>query len=104
MSGIKFSPYIPNVEAWVDYFKDQPKEYKKFYTIGRPKLKGEDMNQIKLVTPTEQVIEQARSEMKRQRQEENQERTVSNKKRRNSRTVSKSSAKGKAKNSYKKKK
>ena len=103
MSGIKFSPYIPNVEAWVDYFKDQPKEYKKFYTIGRPKLKGEDMNPIKLVTPTEQVIEQARSEMKRQRDEDNKPYSPPKKRRKISRKIPKSSAKGKRKNNYKKK-
>ena len=66
MSAIKYSPYIPNTDAWVKYFKNQPQEYKKFYTIGRPKQKGEDMDPIKLVTPTEQAVEQARSAIKRQ--------------------------------------
>ena len=101
MSAIKFSPYIPNVEAWTHYFEDQPKEYKKFYTIGRPKQKGEEMNPIKLVTPTQQVIEQARSQMKRQNETENEVQEVT-KKRKIKRSVKKSSAKGKGKNKYKK--
>ncbi len=67
MAAIRYSPYIPNIQAWVDYFKHQPKEYKKFYTIGRPKHKGEDMEAIKLVTPTEQVVDQAKSAVKRER-------------------------------------
>ena len=66
MAAIKYSPYIPNTDAWVEYFKNQPKEYKKFYTIGRPKQKGEEMDPIKLVTPTAQAVEQAKSTMKRQ--------------------------------------
>ena len=70
MAAIKYSPYIPNVEAWVDYFKNQPKEYKKFYTIGRPKQKGEDMDPIKMISPTEQVVEQAKSRMKRAREDD----------------------------------
>ena len=66
MAFIKYSPYIPNVEAWVDYFKNQPlNEHKKFYTIGQPKQKGADMDALKLVTPTEQVVEQARQQLKR---------------------------------------
>ena len=70
MAAIKYSPYIPNVEAWIDYFKNQPKEYKKFYTIGRPKQRGEDMDPIKMVSPTEQVVEQAKSRMKRAREDD----------------------------------
>ena len=66
MSAIKYSPYIPNVDAWVDYFKNQPREYGHFYTIGRPKQKGEEMEAVKLVTPTEQAVEQARARMRRE--------------------------------------
>ena len=70
MSFIKYSPYIPNVEAWVDYFKNQPlNEHKKFYTIGQPKQKGADMDALKLVIPTEQVVEQARQQLKRSNDE-----------------------------------
>lgn len=65
MSAIKYSPYIPNVDAWVEFYKNQPKEYKQFYTIGKAKQRGEDMNPIKLISPTESVIEQAKSSLKR---------------------------------------
>lgn len=68
MSAIKFSPYIPNVEAWVEFYKNQADEYKPFYTIGKPKQKGEEMDPIKLITPTESVIERAKSTLKRERE------------------------------------
>jgi hypothetical protein len=95
MSGIKFSPYIPNVEAWIDYFKEQPNEYKKFYIIGRPKQKGEDMNPIKLITPTEQVVEQARSQMKRENDNDTDYEDISKPRRKRKRNITKSSAKSK---------
>ena len=68
MSAIKFSPYIPNVEAWVEFYKNQPNEHKPFYTIGKPKQKGEEMQAIKLVTPTQSAIERAKSSLKRERE------------------------------------
>ena len=67
MAAIKYSPYIPNVDAWVKFYQNQPREYKRFYTIGKPKHKGEDMDPIKLVTPTESVTERAKSTLKRDR-------------------------------------
>ena len=100
MSGIKYSPYIPNVDAWVDYFKNQPKEYSQFYTIGRPKQKGEDMTAIKLVTPTEQVVQQAKANMRREREEDemSEEYPVSKKARRKpKRVIVKSTRKSKQK-------
>lgn len=68
MAAIKFSPYIPNVEAWVEFYKHQPNENRTFYTIGKAKQKGEELDAIKLITPTESVIEQAKSSLKRERE------------------------------------
>ena len=87
MSAIKYSPYIPNIDAWVDYFKNQPVEYKKFYTIGRAKHKGEDMNSIKLVTPTEQVVQQAKSELKREMDDSDAEEHVLKRRKKSSKKV-----------------
>ena len=70
MPGIKYSPYIPNVDAWVDYFKNQPKGHKRFYSIGGSKQRGEEMDPIKLVSPTEQSVQQAKSRMKREQEED----------------------------------
>ena len=78
MSAIKFSPYIPNVEAWVEFYKNQPKEVKSFYTIGNSKQPGEEMEAIKVMSPTESVVDQARSELKREA--ENEEHTHLSKK------------------------
>ena len=102
MPSVKYSPYIPNVESWIEYFKNQPKEYKSFYTIGRPKHRGEDMDPIKLVSPTEQAVEQAKSRMKRKREEEDDKsfdewKTNYNQKKKNKRAIGKSSDKGKKK-------
>ena len=98
MPGIKYSPYIPNVEAWVNYFKNQPsREYKKFYSIGQPNQRGEDMDSIKLVSPTEQMVEQAKSRMKREREDDVENDTGRNKnvnkqkKKKTSRVVTKNS-------------
>lgn len=63
----KFSLYVPNIEAWKKFYENQPQEYKSFYTIGHHQHPGEKMEAVKLVTPTESVIEQAKSDLKRQR-------------------------------------
>lgn len=68
MSAIKYSPYIPDVDAWVKFYENQPKEYKNFYTIGKAKQKGEDMQPMKLVSPTEMAVDQARASVKRERE------------------------------------
>ena len=69
---MSYSPYVPDIQAWVEHFKNKPKNsgIKKFYTIGRPKQHGEKMDPIKLVTPTEQVVQQAKSELKSEREED----------------------------------
>lgn len=66
MTAIKYSPYIPNIDAWVEFFKNQPLEYKSFYTIGKTKQEGEDMEAVKLVSPTQSAVEQAKSALKRE--------------------------------------
>ena len=63
---MSYSVYIPNIDAWKQHFKHPPKGNKKFYTISTTKQQhGEDMEPIKLVTPTQSVVEQARSNLKR---------------------------------------
>lgn len=64
---MSFSPYIPNMKAWKEHFQNPPKSYKTFYTIGRAKQHGEQLDPIKLVTPTEMVVEQAKSDLQRER-------------------------------------
>ena len=71
MAFIKFSPYVPNIQAWVDFYENQPKEYKSFYTIGSTKRKGEKLESVKLISPTEAVVDRARSEIKRQEEVDN---------------------------------
>lgn len=70
MSAVKYSPYIPNIEAWVEFYKNQPKEYKAFYTIGKQNQNGEGMDPIKLVSPTKSVIDRAQLELKREHERE----------------------------------
>lgn len=98
MTTIKYSPYIPDVDAWLDYFKNPAKEYKKFYTIGRPKQKSAELETIKLVTPTQQVVEQAKSRMKREREEEEDEYEWAESKKAKKRVITKSTARRPRKN------
>ena len=59
--------YIPDGDAWKKYFANPPSsDHKKFYTIqGKAQQHGENLDGIKLVTPTAQVIQQARATMER---------------------------------------
>lgn len=68
MAAIKYSPYIPNIDAWVSFFKNQPLEHKSFYTIGKSKNEGDDMDAVKLISPTQSVVDQAKSELQRERE------------------------------------
>ena len=56
-----YSPYISNVEAWKHEFTQPNYKYKNFYTLKRSGQHGEKMDSIKLVTPTEQAVERAKS-------------------------------------------
>ena len=74
---MSYSVYIPNIDAWKQHFKHPPKGNKKFYTISTTKQQhGEDMEPIKLVTPTQSVVEQARSNLKRMRRDEDAQRIM----------------------------
>jgi hypothetical protein len=61
---MSYIPYIPNVDHWRDHFSNNPQKTKSFYTL-KDKHKGEGNLGIKLVTPTEQAVEQAKSFLKR---------------------------------------
>lgn len=59
------SPYIPNIEAWKKNFGKSKR--KNFHIISNAKQTGEDIQPVKLVTPTAQIVAQAKSTMKRER-------------------------------------
>ena len=67
---MSYSPYIANMQSWKNYFKQRTKEHKKFYTIPNSSQHGEKMDAIKLVSPTEQIVEQAKSSLKRMREDD----------------------------------
>ncbi len=68
---MSYSPYIANTESWKNYFKHPNKEHKKFYTIPKSTRSPEKLDAIKLVSPTEQIVEQAKASLKRLREDEN---------------------------------
>ena len=88
---MSYSPYIPNVEGYEHYFKNQPKEYKRFYTISHTKQLGENLEPIKLVSPTEQTLEQARMSLQRMKEDEKRFTRPNSKRKRNSLPIKKSS-------------
>ena len=61
-----YSPYIADYKKWQHHFLNPSKERKDFYTIEQPKNLGETMDRVKLVTPTQQAVEQAKSSLKRE--------------------------------------
>ena len=67
---MSYSQYIANVEAWKKYFKQPTKEHKRIYTIPNSSQHGEKLSPIKLVSPTEQILEQAKSSLKRMKEED----------------------------------
>ena len=76
---MSYSPYIPNIKAWVEHFKHPRKEQKRFYTLQTGKQLGEDMEPLKFVSATEQMVDQAKSSLERER-ENDQEYTYPTKK------------------------
>jgi hypothetical protein len=103
---MSYSLYIPNIEAWKRYFKNPSKERKTFYTVSHASQHGEKLDPIKLVSPTEQIVEQAKSSLKRMREDEDArlflQNPVRSKRKRNLFPVKKSGG-GKKRSSKKKK-
>ena len=69
-----FTPYRPNAEAWKKHFQamaDGKMDYKgSFYTLSTARgATSGNMEPIKVVAPSAQVVEQAKSELERERQE-----------------------------------
>ena len=67
---VGYTPYVPNIEAWrKQYALNNTMESKKFYTI---KEINNDTPQplptLQIVSPAAQVIEQAKSQVKRRKQ------------------------------------
>jgi hypothetical protein len=60
-----YVPYVPDLEAWKKHFVNYtPSKTKKFYTL-KNKQQGEgSYPSIKLVTPMEQFVEQAKAKAK----------------------------------------
>ena len=91
---------------WQKHFENPPKETKKFYTIAKSKQLGEQLIPLKLVSPTEQLVDQAKSNLKRERDGDEcgstykrqkrvkpaKKKSKPNPKKKQKRTVSKSSA------------
>ena len=67
---MSYSPYVANTESWKNYFKRPAKEHQKFYTIPNSSQRDEKTDAIKLVSPTEQIVEQAKASLKRMREDE----------------------------------
>jgi hypothetical protein len=64
---MKLVPYVCDVNKWVEHFRSLPttRKYQKFYVLKEPKQKVAESNPVKLVTPTQQVVEQAKATLKR---------------------------------------
>jgi hypothetical protein len=63
---LAYVPYVPDLESWKDHFKNYvPSGPKPFYTIKKRQQGEGTLPTIKLVTPTQQFVEQAKSQMKK---------------------------------------
>ncbi len=64
----KYSPYIPDLEAWKNHFTKSTTRHKSFHPLESIKTQlREKTDAIKLVVPTEQQVQQAEAELKRSR-------------------------------------
>ena len=62
MSPAKFSTYLPDSTKWTRYVTQNSNTYQAFYTLpGSTIQPGEQLSMLKLISPTEQVLEQAKS-------------------------------------------
>jgi hypothetical protein len=67
-------PYVPDVQRWNDYYVKQAEEYKGRSLIRAPykarrlvqEQKKEEALPLTLVAPTQQIVEQAKSEQARE--------------------------------------
>ena len=103
-----YSPYIANVESWKHEFTQPNHHYKPFYTLKNNTQHGEKMDPIKLVTPTEQAVDRAKSVLRENQQLESIlpriKRTLSRKRKQSSTKSSVKRTKNKKKTSSKTKK
>ena len=63
-------PYNPDIEAWKNHFAKRGKGVKKLHFLANSKQPAKDEESVNLVTPTAQVVEQAKSTLKRKRDDE----------------------------------
>ena len=62
---MSYVPYVPDMEAWKHHFKNYiPSRPKSFYTLKKPQTGDGSFPDIKLVTPTAQIVEQAKASLK----------------------------------------
>jgi hypothetical protein len=73
-----YAPYEPDLEAWKNHFINYaPSKPKKFYTV-KSAQKGEEKMAgipIKLISPTEQFVEQAKAQLATQKNETESDKT-----------------------------
>jgi hypothetical protein len=63
--SMAYVPYTPDLDAWKKHFVNYaPSKPKKFYTLKNKQEGDGSYPAIKLVTPTEQFVEQAKAQMK----------------------------------------
>ena len=84
-------PYIPDMQKWITHFAKSGKGIKQFYTLHTNDENENKKYIVKLVTPTAQTIEQAKSALKRQHEDDHIKRPINKKYKRSSKIVKKSS-------------
>ena len=61
-----FSPYISNPGKWTRYFTQERRKYKKFHTLLDDVQRSQKMEVLKLLSLTDQVLDQATSKLARE--------------------------------------
>jgi hypothetical protein len=57
--------YVPNPQKWIDYFKNNKPQVGRGFAIPHKSSTGSNGVTINVVSPTEQTVDQAKSELKR---------------------------------------
>lgn len=57
--------YVPNPQKWIDYFKNNKPQVRKGFAIPHKSSTGRNSVTINTVSPAEQTVNQAKSELKR---------------------------------------
>lgn len=65
--NMSYVPYIPDIELWKNHFTNTPAKYKPFYIVKKIQKGSGIAPSVNLVTPTEQVVQQAKAQLKQQK-------------------------------------